>query len=99
MKAQAAWPAHPEPGDQRRLTKLLLRTASYPYPNRHSARAAFPWLPLKLQASKFTASLNALIQRTSANSMKDYSLHRITISINELTKISEFADQQEGNSK
>jgi hypothetical protein len=25
--------------------------------------------------------------------------HRITISINELTKISEFADQQEGNSK
>jgi len=31
--------------------------------------------------------------------MKDYSLHRITISINELTEISEFADQQEGNSK
>jgi len=31
--------------------------------------------------------------------MKDYSLHRITISINELTKISEFADQQEANSK
>jgi hypothetical protein len=78
---------------------MLLRTASYPCSNRHSARAAFPWLPLKLQASKFTASLNALIQRASANSMKDYSLHRITISINELTKISEFADQQEGNSK
>jgi hypothetical protein len=83
----------PRTGDQQRLTKLLLRTASYPYPNRHSARAAFPWLPLKLQASQFTASLNSLIPQTSANSMKDYSLHRITISINELTEISEFADQ------
>jgi len=54
---------------------------------------------VKTASLKIHRFVNPLIQRTSANSMKDYSLHRITISINELTKITELADQQEGNSK
>ncbi|HAF25386.1 MAG TPA: hypothetical protein DCK93_21180 [Blastocatellia bacterium] len=81
---------------------MLLRTASYPYPNRHSARATFPWRPFKtasIKIHRFAKRVHSTNLGEFNEGLLDYSLHRITISINELTKISEFADQQEGNSK